>query len=76
VSEESVERETGSGFGVLRSGKTGPFRPRWRPIQKIIVLAEERERLLHRKLQEPMLAERMKKDPLEIHLLQGAYGSI
>jgi hypothetical protein len=30
VSEESVERETGSGFGVLRSGKTGPFRPRWR----------------------------------------------
>jgi len=29
VPEESVEREAGSAFGVLRSGKTGPFRPRW-----------------------------------------------
>ena len=32
------------------------------PIKRFIVLPEERERLLHRKLQEPMLAERMKKE--------------
>ena len=31
-------------------------------IKRFIVLPEERERLLHRKLQEPMLAERMKKE--------------
>ena len=30
MSEESVEREAGSCFVILRSGKTGPFRPRWK----------------------------------------------
>jgi len=30
VSEEWVERETGSCLVILRSGKTGPFRPRWK----------------------------------------------
>ena len=32
------------------------------PIKRFIVLPEEREKLLHRKLQEPMLADRMKKE--------------
>jgi hypothetical protein len=32
------------------------------PIKRFIVLPEEREKLLHRKLQEPMLAERMQKE--------------
>ena len=30
MSEESVEREAGSCFVIHRSGKTGPFRPRWK----------------------------------------------
>jgi hypothetical protein len=30
VSEESVERKAGSCFVILRSGKTGAFRPRWK----------------------------------------------
>jgi len=30
VSQESVEREAGSCFVILRSGKTGPFRGRWK----------------------------------------------
>lgn len=35
------------------------------PVRRFIVLPEEREKLLYRKLQEPMLAERIKKEPWE-----------
>lgn len=30
MSEESLEREAVSGFGILRACKTGPLRPRWK----------------------------------------------
>jgi hypothetical protein len=30
VSEESVDREAVSDFGILNAGEIGPFRPRWK----------------------------------------------
>lgn len=53
-----VENTTAITEAIVR----GSNLPSAQNIKKIIVLPEERERFLHRKLQEPMLAERMKED--------------
>jgi len=55
-----IENTTAITEAIVRGSNLPPG-----PIKRFIVLPEERERLLHRKLQEPMLAERMKKEPWE-----------
>lgn len=50
-----VENTTAITEAIVRGSNLPPG-----PIKRFIVLPEEREKLLHRKLQEPMLAERMK----------------
>lgn len=53
-----VENTTAITEAIVRGSNLPPG-----PIQRFIVLPEEREKLLHRKLQEPMLTDRMKKEP-------------
>ncbi|MGH9727574.1 MAG: DNA methyltransferase [Candidatus Acidiferrales bacterium] len=55
-----IENTTAITEAIVRGSNLPPG-----PIKRFIVLPEEREKLLHRKLQEPMLAERMKKEPWE-----------
>jgi 16S rRNA G966 N2-methylase RsmD len=52
-----VENTTAITEAIVRGSNLPPG-----SIKRFIVLPEEREKLLHRKLQEPMLAERMRRD--------------
>lgn len=53
-----VENTTAITEAIVRGSNLPPG-----PIKKLIVLPEERERLLYRKLHEPMLEDRMRADP-------------